>query len=78
MGEQKTLAIPSPKREPARYDWQRISTENKVHIREGVKAIETSDVDEMNAIEAAGEYYYDKFSDTRGKFLLIRRERRGV
>jgi hypothetical protein len=76
-GEQKVLAIPGGKIE-RKYDWTKISPENKARIKDGKKALETPDLDEMNAIEVVGEYYYDRYSDTRGKFLLIRRERRGA
>lgn len=75
--EQKTIQMPSGKPDAPKYDWSCISAENRLRIKQRDKAIETADIDEMNAICAEGEYYYDRFSDTRGKFLLIRRERTG-
>lgn len=69
MAEQKTIL-------EARYEWAKISAENRQRIRNKEKILETADIDEANAIESQGEYYLDRFSDSRQKFLLVRRERR--
>lgn len=47
----------------------------KVQMGKLQKVVEVVTASEANDLEAGGEYYVDRFSESRGVYILMRRER---
>ena len=47
----------------------------KMQVGKLPKVVEALTASEANDLEAGGDYYVDRFSESRGVYILMRRER---